>query len=486
LEQRREVIDRLCLVYPVWFFELLTEVEGKPFILEDYQIAYLLDESQFKITNKTRQAGASLIVAAAKFWKAYRNEYYRCDIVSISKKEAQSKITYIYGLWDSLPKRWKHPLTVNNQFSIGFHEGSRQSIINSMAASSSIRGGKKDLVIDEAAHIKNMDRIFVAALPATIRGHGCFDIISTPLGQRGKFWEIFSNQDRLYDEWSRHQFVWFDVSFFCTNKYEARRVWEEEYQQNWAFMPELVERFGSERLKQYARTMTNEEFEQEFCGRFVDESQAFFPWELILACQKHDEKQSEEDDEYYEKWLQGRPEHNDNPVYIGIDFAEGKKGGDSTSIQVFERMSDGTLVHRFYADLGHESGYRDFDSQLAYINDLIRRMRPQAVRVDETGLGRKLSADLRSVHGSLIEPITFTNQNKEEMALNVKGLMERGKLVLQKDNRRLAAQIHNIKREITPSGNIRYSGEPHDDMFWALALACKGQNKPIFRIFTLD
>jgi phage FluMu gp28-like protein len=109
------------------------------------------------------------------------------------------------------------------------------------------------------------------------------------------------------------------------------------------------------------------------------------------------------------------------------------------------------------------------------------------VRVDETGLGRKLAADLMNVHGALIEPITFTVHNKEEMALNLKGLMERERLWLQHENERIKGQIHNIKRKRTASGNLQYSGEPHDDMFWALALACKGNaRRGGFRILTLD
>jgi len=483
-KERHRIVDQLCLKYPTWFFEVLTQVEGKPFVLEPYQIDYLLDESDFKIINKTRQAGASLIVAAEKFWKAYRNEYYRCDIVSVNQREAQGKIAYIRALWESLPARWRHPLSVDNQLAIGFHSGARRSLINSIAPSAGVRGGKKDIVFDEAAHVLNFDTCYVAALPATVRGKGAMTVVSTPLGQRGRFWEIWSNKDGNYNDWSRHFFSWFDVSFFCTNPTAARHAWENEYQENWAFMPELLERFGTDRLKQFARVMTQEEFEQEFCGRFVDETTAFFPWELILRCQRNDEPQGDGDRDYITRW-DARPKGNENPVYIGIDFAEGRPGGDSTSIQIVEEDPSGVLIHRQWYDLDYRSGYNDFDKQIAFIGDVIDRFKPQRVSVDATALGIKIARDLVNIHGSLIEPINFTTFSKEEMALNLKALLEREKLLLQKNNSRLAGQIHNMKRIITPHGNIKFNGHPHDDMFWALALACRGQSKRGFRIITV-
>jgi phage FluMu gp28-like protein len=490
--EREDVITQFCLKYPTWFFEWLTSIEGNPFVLENFQIAYLLDDTSFKIVNKTRQAGGSLIVAAAKFWKAYRNEYYRCDVVSINLKEARGKIKYVHDLWESLPKQWRHPLATDNTYSIGFHYGAKRSEINSLAASAGVRGGKKDVFFDEAAHIEKFNDLYVAALPATIRGRGSFDVVSTPLGMQGKFWEIFTNQPDnrgkpKYPGWSRHEFFWFDVTQFCTDIIGARNAWENEYEQNYAAMPILFDRFANDRMREIRGELTNEEFDQEFGCKFVDESMAFFPWELILRCAKPDEPQKQDDKDYVEKWFVRPDSAGNSEVYIGIDFAEGRKGGDETSIQIVERTPNGDLRHRAWFDLSYEGGFSNFNEQLKFINEeVIAKFKPQRVRLDETGLGRKLSEDLRRVHGGLIEPINFNLQSKEEMALNMKGLLEREVLWLNQDNKRLLGQIHGIKREISASANIKYSGEPHDDMFWALCLACKGLGKRPFRILTLD
>jgi phage FluMu gp28-like protein len=483
--QHEEVIDKFCLTYPTWFFELLTEVAPEtPLVLEQYQIAYLLDDSRFKVTNKTRQAGGSLIVAGSKFIKAYQNEGYNCDVVSINRSEAQGKITYVRNLWDSLPLKWKHPLTIDTYERIAFHGRTRRmSQIRSIAASAGVRGGKKDIVFDEAHHIPNFDPMFIAALPATVRGGGGMDVLSTPLGQQGRYWEIFTNVNNLYPHWSRHEFLWIDVSFFCKDIAAARQEWEEDYASDpYALIGPIYDKYANDDLKMVMDSLTSEEQLQEFCGVFLDESTAYFPYSIIEPNRIHDEKQPNIDD-VLEPWTE-RPEDNQNVVNIGIDFAEGKKGGDSTSIQVVEN-DGGTWKQRFYSDLSGPE-WSDFDRQLDHMSKIIARFRPQRVSCDATGLGTKTSADLKKRHGSLVEPLKFTNQNKEEMAQDVKGLMERRRLWLQYNNKPIRGQIHNIKRTITPDGNIKYSGHPHDDMFWALALAVRGARRQGFRIMTLN
>jgi len=489
--ERQDVIDQFCLKYPVWFFEWLTSIEDNPLVLENFQISFLNDEHTFKIVNKTRQAGGSLIVAAAKFWKAYRNEYYRCDIVSINLKEARGKIKYIYDLWETLPLRWRHPLVTNNSVAIAFHQGSRKSEVNSLAASAGVRGGKKDIFFDEAAHIEKFSDLYVAALPATIRGKGCFDIVSTPLGRQGKFFDIYENESGKYDNWSRHQFFWFDVSQFCDDIYGAREAWINEYEQNYTYMPLLFDKFANDRLKEIASELTQEEFNQEFCCEFVDESMAYYPWEMILKCAKPDEPQKDGDTEYVAKWFTRPESAHDSEVYIGIDFAEGKVGGDETSIQIIERTRDGDLRHRAWFDLSYTSGYNNFDKQMHFISEeVINKFKPSRVRVDGTGLGIKIAEDLRLKYGGLIEAVNFNMQSKAEMALSLKGVLEKQTLWLNQDNKRLLGQIHNLKRTVTASGNMTYAApsgkQNHDDMFWALALACKDLNKSKFRILTLN
>lgn len=481
-KDRMDTIDALCMKYPTWFFEFLTEVSlGENTELAEFQIKYLLDDSRLRYMNKPRQAGGSLVMSMDKLFKAYTTEDYNCDVVSVTRSEAQGKIKYIRSLWESLPMRWRVPLTIDNTERIGFHSGRKRSTIRSIAASSGVRGGKKDIVFDEAAHIPNFDIHFVAALPATIRGEGRMEVTSTPLGKRGKFYEIFANENGQYDKWSHHNFAWFDVPFFATDHKAARKKWVEEYEESPAFLWQMLDEFGTEAIKGIVLNLTSEEYHQEFCGVFVDESTAFFPYDLIEPCRKSDETE-----EKLEKWTK-RPQRNQNVVSMGVDFAQGKKGGDSTSIQIVEYDEKKDITkHRYYEDMNYETGHNSFDKQLNRINELIERFQPTRVRVDGTGLGLKLAEDLKNVWGNMIEVVMFNNHNKEMMALNLKSLFEKQNIWILRENERLRGQIHNIQRKVSASGLTTYSGEPHDDMFWALALACKNDAFRRFRILTLD
>lgn len=490
-EDRMDTIDALCMKYPTWFFEFLTEVAlGENTELAEFQIKYLLDNSRLRYMNKPRQAGGSLVMSMDKLFKAYTTESYACDVVSVTRAEAQGKIKYIRSLWESLPQRWRVPLTIDNTEKIGFHAGRRQSVIRSIAASSGVRGGKKDIVFDEAAHIPNFDIHFVAALPATIRGQGRMEVTSTPLGKRGKFFEIFENPigpngKGMYDEWSHHNFAWFDVPFFATDPHEARRKWVEDYEESPVFLWEMLEEFGTESIKGIVYNLTTEEYHQEFCGVFVDESTSFFPYDLIEPARKSSDGDINPK-EVLEKWNR-RPNRNGNVVTIGVDFAQGRKGGDSTSIQIVEYDEKKDITkHRFYDDLNYDNGYNSFDKQLARINELIEKFQPTRVRVDGTGLGMKLAEDLKNDWGNMIEVVVFNNHNKEMMVLNLKTMFEKQNIWLLRENERLRGQIHNIQRKVSASGLTQYSGEPHDDMFWALALACKNDAFRRFRILTLD
>lgn len=484
VEQRDAVVEELAFTYPTWFFEVLCEFDQKPLALEDFQIKYLLDNSTMKITNKTRQSGGSLQLAFAKFFKAFRTSGYKCDIVSINLTEATDKIRYIRNLWETLPERYRIPLTRDNALSIGFHKGNKQSIITSKAASAGVRGGRKDVVFDEFAHIPKSEELFKAAAPAIMNGDLKLDIVSTPLGNLNMFANIFNNRPNEegnfpFAHFSRHEFIWCDVRRFVTDYDEVQRVWHHEMQRDMTQMRQLVQAFGTDRLKMFYNMYPWEIFKQEFCGVFLDEGLAFFPWSLIQKCLrgtvgKADDGETEYREVQMDIWYQ-RPSNNYNDVFMGIDFGESSKESDKTSIQILERDSSGRYYHR-YSEVLKKEDYPDFPAQTEHMAQLVAKFRPEKVLCDETGLGRGIVPLLQRLTPTAnVEGVNFNLKTKEEMVMNLKTLMESDKLWLQASDEMLHGQIRNIQREVTASGTAhRYHGEPHDDMFWALALAAYG------------
>jgi phage FluMu gp28-like protein len=81
-------------------------------------------------------------------------------------------------------------------------------------------------------------------------------------------------------------------------------------------------------------------------------------------------------------------------------------------------------------------------------------------------------------------PETFTNESKEIWATDFKILLQRKDIVLPKD-RELVAQVHGVKRSLTPTGKPSFEvereagGKGHGDRFWSVALACQKERGPL-------
>jgi phage FluMu gp28-like protein len=490
-DKREALAEELSFKYPTWFFELYTELGGKPLVLEQYQIDYLLDRNTFTIMNKSRQAGGSLVVALKKFYTAYRNEAYRCDIISINLKEATDKIKYIKMIHESLPDRLRIPLTINNQTSVGFHKGMKQSVVNSLAASAGVRGGRKDIVFDEFAHIQNAEELYYAAAPAIMRGNLGVDIVSTPRGNTDMFSRIWKNapdQDGEYpfSDYSRHEFIWCDVHDFTTNYEGAQDLWKNKLKKNMKFMDQVVAEYGTPKLKSFAKGMPWNQFLQEFCGVFLDESTAFFSQALIDSCLRPPYAKADEyeEKEYLDPWIK-RPKDNHNQVFMGVDYGESAEETDKTSIQILEKDETGRLMHR-YSEVLSKDQYPDFPSQARHIVDVYHKFKPNKVSADHTGLGRGINPQVRELCPDMpLEEVTFDYVNKEQMTMKLKTLMEQGLIWLQQRDIALQGEIRNIERKLTAAGRATYHGHPHDDMYWALCLAARAGGYSDFAIYTI-
>lgn len=462
-------------------------------MLEDFQLNTLLDiDTPLSITNKCRQAGGSLIFAAEEFYKAYTQTNYRCDIVSKTLDEATDKISYIKRLWDSLPKRYKKPLHINNVLSIGFHDR-QHSLIKSFAPTASIRGGRKSLIFDEYAHwpLVKQNEIFTAALPAIMNGNLTMRIISTPLGDQNKFADIWLNRKdekgrNPYKDFNRHQFIWLDVRRFIKGYKEGddgpynevQRLWYHELNQDMSKMEELVEEFGSDTLNLIMSTLSWEDFLTEMCGSFINYQDQFFAWDVINRAAKGKvSKADDQEQDAVEPWV-ARPIGNTNEVIAGLDFGESTPKSDKTVLQIVEKVADkGNTIYKHRAsivlnDQAFEVG--GYTAQTEILVAALKRFRVNKIIADATTLGGPICEMIHEKLPSVpLERVVFHNTNKEEMIINLRVLMESDRLWIQEGDKQLHRELANMKQTKTQFGNTRYSGEPHDDRVWSLALAVK-------------
>lgn len=462
----------LLAISPAVFLEALTELNGSPFLLEPYQIRLLNDKSLFRLVNKSRQIGFSTIIAAEGFQKGavapWLKKPYTANYVSVNQNEAGDKIEIVRRLYHSVPDSLKESgikpeLWTDAQNEMAFGRPPHQGTLISQPASSAIRGGRKDIYFDEAAHIRDFKKLYQAALPAITRGDSRITIVSTPLGQSGLFYDIAVDVD-AYPEYSRHSVPW----------WESRAMVKEGfYDEALALAADLptaerVEQYGSDKLNSIFRSFGSDliSFQTEYEATFVDEAEAYYPWDLVVSC-RSDRPVWRDWPENYEPmgWLA-----------IGMDLA---KERDKTVIivtEIIETEGETKRIVRFVKEM-HSS----YDEQFKYLQGLIAKVKPNRVSIDQTGVGQMfVERAKREIPHSNIEGVVFTNQKKERWATTLKGDMQLGN-VDYPGHPDLLRQIHGIRRTKTEANFYKFAGV-HDDYFWAMVLSFYGEGRVPARI----
>ena len=87
-------------------------------------------------------------------------------------------------------------------------------------------------------------------------------------------------------------------------------------------------------------------------------------------------------------------------------------------------------------------------------------------------MGGQLAEQARERFGWKVEPVNFTQPRKEELAFALRRDFEDATLRIPNDEK-LRADLRALKKELTPTGKLRFVGEvenSHCDRTWAKAL----------------
>ncbi len=468
-----------------------------------YQYRWIKDDSQLKVAVWSRQSGKSFAAALRTVLKCMER---RTQYIIISKGERQSrlfmeKVKRFCQTFKEFRMLREFSLTEESDettMEVCFpHNQSR--IIGLPANPDTARGYSGNIVLDEFAFHGDAHKIYAACFPTITRGFS-IEVISTPNGTAGKFFEIAkaaglvsgplsfvpgpgANEDGEWNTtndkgqgtkdglWSGHRI---DI-------YEAVRQG-------------LPAKIGLLR----AGCDDEEMWLQEYECRFLSDAQNYIPMEMISSC-VHEEATTEWTVNSG-LWTASGSGHcalstDHCELYLGIDI--GRKR-DLTIAWLFEK-SGGVLWSRHLLAMNGIS----FDEQEKQICALIegaafgsvaRVSSPAAggavapmfagedtrataaVRrccVDQSGLGMMLAEHLVQKYGSIVEPVQFTAAFKERITPMVKKAFE-DRTVRIPDNREVRGDINAVKRFVTPAGNVRFDAEHtergHADRFWALAL----------------
>ncbi len=496
-------------VHPVEIEPATTEPKKKPINWQDeipvlpYQERWIMDDSQLKIAVWSRQSGKSFAAALRAVLKCMEG---RTQYIVLSKGERQSRLfmekvkdfCQVLKQMKVLPEFCDTQDSDETTMEVYFpRTGSR--IIGLPANPDTARGYTGNIVLDEFAFHGDAHKIYAACFPIITRGYS-IEVISTPNGTAGKFYEI-AKAAGLVGSGTRDSGLGTRENPRPQHPVPSTQLWSghrvDIYDAVLQGLPAKIDllRAGCD---------DEETWLQEYGCQFLSDAQNYIPIELISSC-VHEEATTEAVLGSGDWGLGSGNSQHPAPstqypeLYLGVDI--GRKH-DLTIAWLFEKVG-GVLWSRQLVTMKGVS----FDEQERAICALIERTphrasslthplpkregqggsshvtrhtslggSPAAVRrvcIDQSGLGMMLAEHLVQRYGAVVEPIQFTAQLKERLAPMVKMAFEE-RTVRIPDNREVRADINSVKRFVTAAGNVRFDAEHtdrgHADRFWALAM----------------
>jgi phage FluMu gp28-like protein len=205
------------------------------------------------------------------------------------------------------------------------------------------------------------------------------------------------------------------------------------------------------------RSKSHDRFRQEYMCEPVDEINAYYPYDMILGCTTVEP--------------QWQPNYEGSYNVLGLDHALVHDRTCAIVNQFKDGVNDIVRV---------EVTQDDYEKQLDMVARLVRQYKIHKIRPDATSeMGVQVERDLRKRFGYIVEPVKYTNQVKNEMALRLKYLMQntnnniRPSINLPNDPE-LIGEIHGIQIDVTKAGTTTLSGKHGgglDDMTNALWLS---------------
>jgi len=267
------------------------------------------------------------------------------------------------------------------------------------------------LVADEAHYIP--DAVFVAIRPMLATTGGTLDLLSTPRGNEGFFYDCFQSDD-----------------------FHKIHIMSKD-------CPRITEEF----LGQEKKRMTTLEYCQEYEAEFLDSLQQFFSRELIEECFSEN------------RVLNGRN-------FLGVDFAG--HGGDPNAFASIENK--GKLSYVFSTETTEDQKAWETVNKIIRLNE---QYNYRKIGVDDGGLGSPI-LDYMLTHNSLKRKAIGLNNAKRdidadgrtkqlqgiEMYSNLKIMMEQGLIKFSEKNDELIRALTSIQYVVDKdTKNIKIHGK---------------------------
>jgi len=215
-KQLKEAIKReysKCAQDPTYFLGkygiIQHPVKGKVnFNLYDFQEKALHSfmNSDYNIVLKARQLGLSTLTAGYSLWMMTFQQDKNILVIATKQDTAKNLVTKVRVMHANLPAWLKQPCVEDNKLSLRYRNGSQIK-----AVASSDESGRSEalslLIIDEAAFIDRIDRIW-AASQQTLATGGRALIISTPNGVGNFFHRVWTDAENGINDFNFIRLHW--------------------------------------------------------------------------------------------------------------------------------------------------------------------------------------------------------------------------------------------------------------------------------------
>lgn len=423
--------------------------------LTDYQREKVMDKSRFRFDMWARQTGKSFSATLADTLDAAEGAPW----VVLSSGERGSKENIekcqmhaqaIGAAIENIQSDFSTDDGVFTAHEIRFPSGGR--IVGLPANPATARGHSANVDLDEFSTHKDSRKIWTALFPTINRGFR-LRVNGTPLGKQNKFYELFRDWSQFVEE-HRSGYAVKKVTIYDA---VAGGLDLRDPEGRLCTPEELREALGDP-----------DAWAQEYLCEFVDEATAYLTYDMIAACETEDATT-----EIPAGFIPT------GPMFVGVDI--GRKR-DLTVIWLAERLGDVSWVR---AVVTLEKAL--FRVQRDALFSVLEMPSVRRACIDATGLGMQLAEEAQQKFGAYkVEPVTFTNLVKEDLAVRMRTRMEDRQIRLPAD-RNVREDLHSIKKYVTAAGNVRFDAERteqgHADRFWAAALAEMAGSGPAVEAF---
>ncbi|MDA8168669.1 MAG: terminase family protein [Nitrospiraceae bacterium] len=437
-------------------------------ILLPYQKRWLEDRSPRKIWLAARQTGKSFSLALEAVMEALEKRRSTSLVLSASERQSREVMEKVLTHLRYLHARSGEKVSSEDtREEVRLPNGSR--IICLPANPDTVRGFSGNVFLDEFAFHKDAEEIWRAMYPAVTRGFKV-RVSSTPNGK---------NRNLFHALWSREE----KNGLFSRHSTTIYKAVDEG-------LPINVDELR-------AGIMDAASWAQEYECRFLDEETSFIPYELITACE---DEGAAKDLKPLDTGLHRYDGQKDlsshsggsNPessgfkgdFYLGLDIG---RRHDLTVFWLWEKKGD-----VYWTRMVRELRNTPFSIQRDFLYALMEGSLGVKVRraaIDATGIGAQMAEEAIDRFGPVVEPVQFTLNVKEDLAVSLRRLMEERRVRIP-SRAGIREDFHSIRRVTTPAGNTRFSAEGsddgHADRFWAAALGIHAGKKAPATVFEYE